>query len=380
MTILKKSQNPRNRNQSSYHPMHSLKMSKLGTRLILTAALFFAPGYALAGSCDWQTVESKIGVLKRDGFSYTVVYADYHPPHVDEARSVPSKTKELIHSAFAIAPRFFQYRLCGLENLFIIIDGTETAWGFREHPRRFAPDKQPTRFNEYLAIFNHVPQFNVYETWNFNGLLNPTYPDNLTVSLKNKILPDREANKKNDNILHVLAVLGILAHEEGHIFYQQHYSKVPGDPPFDPNDICDGQFFSGSWKDPDYRMSRAFNVQRSEHLRGIQTSDILNQIATSTNTETGRYLAGQMVANMLQSGDWISLMATFTPEHDWVENYRFAIMEQAQEKLLATPTEIQTGKQDKWVVDPLKSLHQHDNEAARKFKCMSDYITRQKTD
>lgn len=342
-------------------------------RIALAVVLALVPGLALAETCNWKIFESKIGWLKPDaGFSFTKIYPDYHRPVVDQTRSVPPRIIRAFHDAFEIATPFMKQRLCRLDGVFFTPTDRASSWGFREHPRRFDPENQPEKMNEYIAVQNIPPPFQDYESLVMGALLNPLYPNAPKYSLGIGVIPDR-APKPNDWTLRVLALLAALAHEDGHILYQQHYWKVPGDPPFDPNDICEGQYFSGSWKDPDLRMSRAFNIQRSEHLNGIQTGDILN--TTMIDTPKNRDKAVEMTVKLMQSGDWISLLSTFTPEHDWVEMIRFVELTRAANPLRSMAISIPVGDQNV-IVDPLRFLNEQ-TEVARKYKCISDYLTRQ---
>lgn len=152
-----------------------------------------------------------------------------------------------------LLPLFFKEDLCGLDGLFIIqnacaspknctpLDVTNYSWGFREHPPQISQGTTPGRYiatSQQLWQGGQAPIFSSYQTQRLQQLLNWTI-----ASTKPPVYQTATPNTTT------MSVLASLAHEFGHLYWWDLFVTTPGGPA-DPDNCCNGQFYSNSWQYP----------------------------------------------------------------------------------------------------------------------------------
>lgn len=316
--------------------------------LVVIAAILSMPAVAMA--CDVNDFMKNVAIIKNTDppFRYSADYPDYHrpEPHEDAA---PQERLDLLRQVFEIAPPYFQQRLCRLTGLFIV---PGAPWGYREHPSQFSPDEIPERFDKYIGM---------------PGLSPPGYEGYETVMLEQMLhvigidwsAPRIGVNKEAD--IPAMTVLAAIAHEDGHIKFRETYTPTPGTP-FDFNRFCDGSYFRGSWADPvDVTPADKVPVKGTHLAPDVQLKELF-EAAKSNRTEE----VGKLLMKMFRSERWVTLIGAASPEHDWVETYKVAVLLRAKTPLrqmkLQTP-----GSRSIDMIKPIK----RNTEIAHKLACFN---------
>jgi hypothetical protein len=301
------------------------------------------PAVSPALACDPTPFLNKVFVLKIP-FDPTAVGANYSAPVANG--SVGGAIAQDLGKAYCVAPDFFKQQLLGLTGIYINPTGcaqgnsnncnipdtlvTENSWGYRERPN------QSHNAGRYIATSaglwnqgNHAPSLHGYETRLLNLLLQWTGPQYATA------VPDGPE----------ITVLAALAHEMGHIFWYEINAPMPGQN-YNPARFCSGNFFNGYWQNVNTPPRwRQFGTRQDRHgRRYVQIKDIDNAI-TSGNFP----LAGTLLATGSSSGEigiyppsapWASFFGAITPDEDFVETYKFYVLNQATPKLTSLPVQI----------------------------------------
>jgi hypothetical protein len=237
-----------------------------------------------------------------------------------------------IRTAFSNAPGFFQYQLCGLDGIYLSTDWTQ-SFGFRENPKQLPPNT--THFGRYVvlsasAIWGSTgtpaaPNFSAWETTLLHNLLNwpgsDTYP------------PKFAAGVPATTDVGTTTVLAALAHEFGHVLWYDTFRPTSGGA-YDFNTFCGGSFYSGSWAHVDPPPTwRTFGDTQGEPVASpdaqgikVKINDIL--LALANNTTNGLNQADQTLRKIFkEENHWASLFAAFSPDEDFVETFKFAVLQ-----------------------------------------------------
>lgn len=299
------------------------------------------------------------------GFNRALVYPEYRDPQPDTL-PVPEEIVAGVNAAYAIAPEYLRKRL--REITYIFVDySNEAPFGFRTHPRRYAPDDKRSEYLQYIGIPARLPPaYETLETYAIHHLLGW---DGDTRPIKVHTDPSSST----------YSYLAVLAHEVAHIEFQRLYWPAPGDN-YDPKLLCNSAFHNETWVQPtDLQMATAFNAVRSRHQSGVQIEGLLATLreaaaATKLAASSDQFdKARAMLGSLYRTGQWFTLLSSFTPEHDFVEVFKSVAL--LNSKLPLQMMVIDVGDQQ---IDILEQLLHQDSPLARKFECMERWALGEK--
>jgi hypothetical protein len=230
--------------------------------------------------------------------------------------------------AFAIATPAFLNALCGLDGIYLdqrsCSNPTECfadSWGFRQ------PMKGGKRYiavSEGLWSAMNSPSYHQYETDLLHGLSgwnDPYYS---------------AANADGFD----MTLLAALAHEMGHVRWydilDKNHNQVP-----DFSQLCDGGFFV-SWSSvtapPQWRNLQTPALRRLQavsylHRSGVQTFQFDEALSRGSIKDAGSDL-DKIYA---PTAPWASFFASLSPDEDFVETYKFAVLTHSNTPLKSLP-------------------------------------------
>ena len=249
-----------------------------------------------------------------------------------------------IHAAFAVAPSFFKTELCNLSNIYIdtIVGSVNPiAWGIWERLYPDPPDPNVPRIKEIgisalvwstlkTAAAEGKAPYSVYENYILAALLTPpppiatqwmngnsnTTPDN---ALFYTASPDPAPTTPNE-----MAILGILAHEMGHIIW---WEKRVRDKKCSVSGLKD-YFHKYSWSAN--QVAHGFHRFGRETL-GNRTKDRPDNEDVASDLHYGDYpyANADQFLKTIYNGEWASLFATVSPDEDFVETYKLWVLTDA---------------------------------------------------
>ena len=248
-----------------------------------------------------------------------------------------------LRGAFAMAPPFFQRRLCGLDGVFV--SENAESWGFRNVNDR----------KQYVGVTKDL--------WNGNA---PAIP---YAAFENGILkallrgwPGPQHPPGGPNPAEsARTVLAALAHEYGHVLWYVTYVPMPGGPAHFENFCSDGtsNFYTGplgSWVntvgEPPPSMSppsrwRFFGDVAGTHKTGDDLDGLLASIPPPGTPDThgaGKKLRGLYARpGVGATGRWAGLFAAFSPQEDFVETFKLFVLRKAAAPLQSLPIDIPIG-------------------------------------
>ncbi len=237
-----------------------------------------------------------------------------------------------LNNAFKLAPPWFQNELCSLDGLFV--DQTEcganlssclsNSWGVRN--RFVVPVKRYVAVSQGLWVSGR-PTYSAYE----NQLLR-------TLLGWNNFVPQHGPANSATDLPFEFTLLAVLAHEMGHV----RYYDIARDRPSTPD--CFTGFFE-SWNanyapplwrrllTPSERLDDPSQRVPVHHKDPPYTSDI----DAAANTAAGGNLLRKIY---LPSAPWASFFASLSPDEDFVETYKLAVLTQATPPLKSLSTNI----------------------------------------
>jgi hypothetical protein len=254
-----------------------------------------------------------------------------------------------INSAFALAPSSFQTQLNNLKCIFIyscasapcsapeMADPSTASFGWRERADQISSGNAGSEFVAISLGLWSVPQsgsstlllptLDVYENGILAALLNWTSANPPTFA--SGVITNR-----------IYTVLAALAHEYGHVlWYDTFRPKVGG--AYDFTTFCDGRFYTDSWKDvePPPKWREFGQVQGEHKIYDVQTADVLN--AMNQGNLTTQHGAGDLIYRVYDTaGPWASLFASFSPDEDFVETFKFRTLVNATTPVTSLPITI----------------------------------------
>jgi hypothetical protein len=292
--------------------------------LILCAGLL---GFAAEaqGGCD---IAAKVAELS-PGFS-PVKYGDCKPgvpcnfrPPQDFIAKRPAATHQtdtaLIVAAYDAAPAFFQDALCRLDHIYIDTDTKDPAkpsvWGMRQRLDVDPATKLPrTHIGIAEAVMTdlakHRTPYAAYENLLTRALLAPSAPSPTTPVAQVVPLTYTAALDPANKEPAAITLLGILAHEMGHIVWWER-------------DVGASDFPAISWTSK--------SVQHGFHEFGVADPENPPQrhpVKADVQYDL-RYLGAAKAAEDLQKvygGEWASLFATVAADEDFVETYKLVVL------------------------------------------------------
>ncbi|HEY1260006.1 MAG TPA: hypothetical protein VGF34_12240 [Stellaceae bacterium] len=262
-------------------------------------------------------------------------------------RPINSDVQADLASAFAAANSKFQYKLCGLDGIFIDPSGcTEPSPGNTYDPttcnlsggliagyswglRTYAPNPSPNK--RYIALslglWNNKNKSNPHYKWQcqpshtcappfklfYEAVLDAVVhvpAPNSANTLSVKALPDSFEKSS------AMSVLAVLAHEFGHVYWFDNF--VPNAGGSFANNFCGGIFYpSAKWG------NSKVGVPFSGGHRFVSFGD--------TSPYPGSHVPGLpgSLHSILGSGSWASALAAFSPDEDFVETFELSVLEGA---------------------------------------------------
>jgi hypothetical protein len=235
-----------------------------------------------------------------------------------------------LRAALQIAPPFLMTHLCGLSALFINADTCTTpgdycrgnSWGYRERPDQVTSGQVGRYVAVAAGLWNGSPKFLQYETVVLNDLLVARPSAQFTT-----VVPSTADS-------FAMTILAALAHEMGHVRWYD--VLVPTYNAYDFNRLkqkCpDGaHFFDKSWsyhnndttylQAPQWRTYGALmNINNVEHASSPTLADWYNSAGNQGNS--GNAMKALHEANQ----PWATLLASLSPDEDFIETYTLAVL------------------------------------------------------
>jgi hypothetical protein len=262
------------------------------------------------------------------------------PPSGDPIGDTPAGNAMAadLKAAFAIAPGSFRAQLCQLTGVFINTincNGTKcpvaTSWGLRDSTQRNSLND-----NKYIAIsaalFDgraEALSHRKFAQFLFDNLLGWPAADTTR--------PQHLASGLNSSNSRAMVLLDALAHEYGHVLWNT--TNNPGRAPvFNPLGFCSPtNFFSAWYSMPNsvvagWRAFGTYNGNEPAHApgAGAEIKDIVAAIPTDLYTGNASRYTHDFYA---PGSPWASLFAAFSPEEDFVETFKLAVLTKAQPPL-----------------------------------------------
>lgn len=252
-------------------------------------------------------------------------------------------------NAFAAARSDFQYKLCGLDGIFIDPSGctdpgsgntydpttcnnngaliTDSSWGLRIYPLNPASGKR------YIGLSLGLWNNNNALTPNYNWQCQPFHVCAPPFSLFYKAFVDTVAHLPAPNSPHgslsvtvvpnsfaanpAMSVLALLAHEFGHVYWFDSFVPNAGGP-FVNNFCWGGNFYpSGSW------AGSPISLPFLNDGRFVFFGDTLPYSGSEVPGLPGT------LHNIHSSGYWASVLAAFSPTEDFVEAFELSVLRKA---------------------------------------------------
>jgi hypothetical protein len=296
-------------------------------------------------------VPSKVSVLDAAG-GWTPYPSGANPGYGEPPKLLggllAANTADDLTQAFSAAPIFFRQQLCGLDSVFVdptpcsgVDHCSDRSWGYRD----------PTSGKMYIGLSanglwpggTHAPVLTQYETdqlrwqlWRLNGLNWPSGGPYFSSRYGQPFDPGRPLDT-DPAVTSAMTVLAALAHELGHVRWYQLNVKIPGSFEYDfshtlipcQNDTTTS-FFDDSWdydmwalQPPKWRGAVALEPRLPAHVPAHVS---LPSVQATTNPGTPAAL-GTTLASLYNRGHpWASLLASLTPDHDFVETHVFDVL------------------------------------------------------
>jgi hypothetical protein len=279
---------------------------------------------------------------------------EYQRPACDNSRSVTEPQRQLLAKTYVRAPDYMKGKLCRLTQIFVTEDTTEGPWGWGYWE---GSDRPPGK-GVYVAISGSE----------LTATSSVAERENETVDL---LLGVRGEKKKEARLARLrpqgasdpeLAILGGLAHELGHALLadtnadgvdELHPRRLVSGP---PQSSCFETAIIGTSWDPDrfhHNMTRwvAFGDQGHNRPKNRELRFNLNRLREQA--ERGRLdRTNDLLERIYRSPEFISPAAAIRPEEDFVETYKFKVLNDAAG---GQPVEFRFGRQKVSVPDRLKS-------------------------
>lgn len=252
---------------------------------------------------DSFNVETNGGTGEGGGRYTAPVFQDAYLPELDEYR--PD-----IEAVFRSAPPFFKEHLCALDYVFVDMANRTSApaWGFWESEK----DQDP-RGRWFVGLSPRILKAR-------SGVLEretSVTRDLLRYSWNGQMgYGSGPRNPSDPQYSYVSALLGIVAHEVGHIRWRN--DEVLKTLACDP--------FAGSWSKVGRQEQRfhRFGVDFNESVAiGDRRKNVRQDLPSRPNA------AAAKLGTLFRSGQWASLFATVAPDEDFAETYRLLVMTSA---------------------------------------------------
>lgn len=281
-------------------------------------------------------VPSKVAVL--DTRAPWNPYPGFGDPPILPGAVPTANTADDLTQAFTIAPPFFRQHLCDLEGVFVDpticsgLDGCSgRSWGYRD----------PSTGKMYIGASanilwpggGHAPVLTQYETnlvnWQLSRLDGGlTWGSGGTPYFSSRYGISDPANTS------AMTVLAALAHEVGHVRWYQVNVATPGKFDYDFTKYLmpcrsDGttRFFDEAW---DYPDTTALQPPQWRGAVDVVPPSVSHVVPPQNNElqHPGTVAALRVTLASLHGRrhPWASLLASLSPDHDFVETYVFNVL------------------------------------------------------
>ncbi len=229
----------------------------------------------------------------------------------------PANVQNDLNAAFAIAPAFFKSQLCGLDGIYITA-GPE-PWGYRNRDNGHRFIALPMSL---WAGSGPAQNLSEYE----NGVVRRL--------LRGWTGPKHVPGNNNPANTSAMAVLAALAHEFGHVLFYDTFVSPPGSAPHYEN-FCGGTFFADSWQAlPAPPIWRQFGTPTGQHKADdMQTTTLYNLVPPPAGDPRGAAAMLLRIYSLTGTGQptgrWAGLFASFSPDEDFVETFKFFVLRNA---------------------------------------------------
>lgn len=276
----------------------------------------------------------------------------YRSPACDKGKSLTTQQRQLLAKAYVRAPDYMKGKLCRLTRIFVTEDTTEGPWGWGYWE---GSDRPPGK-----GVFVAVSASELRTPKSVAEQENDTFDMLLQVQGGGKrVRPVRLSAKAAPDP--ALAVLAGLAHELGHALLadtnadgvdEHHPRREVSGPPQSP--CFEDAFIASSW-DADlfhHNMTRWVEFGDQNHNRAKNRELRFNLNRLRESAERGRLdRANDVVERAYRSKEFVSLAAAIRPEEDFVETYKYKVLDDVGNKSV----EFQLGRQKVSVPELLKS-------------------------
>lgn len=281
-------------------------------------------------------------------------YGDgYQRPACDNSRKVTEPQRQLLAKVYVRAPDYMKGKLCRLTQIFVTEDTTEGPWGWGY----WEGIDRPPGTGVFVAVSGSELTTNASVAERENetvDLLLGVRGEKKTQARLARLKPQAASDPE-------LAILGGLAHELGHALLadtnadgvDEHHPRREISGP--PQSSCfEDAFIASSW-DPDrfhHNMTRwvAFGDQSHNRPKNRELRFNLNRLREQA--DRGKLdRVNALLERVYRSPEFISPAAAIRPEEDFVETYKFKVLNDAGRR----PVEFRLGRQKVSVSDRLKS-------------------------
>ena len=284
---------------------------------------------ALVAACTTSDLMNKVRFLQ------TPFDPRMHSSPQPSNLAVPANIQGDLQNAFAIAPMSLTNKLCDLTYIFINPTGCpnpmnctlptdqliDNSWGLRGY-RPGDPGKYIATSAGLWRNGGRAPRIGDYEAARLQVLLQQLNPNAQNWYTPPNTPPQFTSVAPNTP---AMAVLAALAHETGHVYWYDAFVKNRGGA-INLNNFCGGNFYTpGSWRhNINIPPGRWIDFGRPS---GNQTHVpdyvfMLNSALSQSNFGQ----AGAILYQTFQDPDLADVLATFSPDEDFVEAYEWYVL------------------------------------------------------
>ena len=290
------------------------------------------------------------------------------PASFDPAKSIPPNTSDmtdirdnrvtdLLAAALKLADPRFIHRLRE-DVTYILVDTSDpngTFAGAYAFWQTRAQADRPVRFISIpLGVFNHPLRYSQYEQQLLNTVIGSS-----TYMIAAATPPSFTSNDTE-----AVALLAMIAHEEGHIIWQRYLRRNADNPKKCPPDQVDYNAYS--WSNlGNVPVYHAFNtaVGAKHNNDDPFPSDVRR--AAGTDRVRSDASANQLVSRLYSDTNFASLFAALAPDEDAAESYKYHVLRRIPAGIELNLQLPQAGTQ----IPALEHLNAGKN--AAKEKCLS---------
>jgi hypothetical protein len=307
-------------------------------------------------TCDADFFLSKVQVYMA---KFTPGPGAYLPPSIPLLGSPggPQKAVDLT-AAFNAAPPNFRQQLCNLDMVYInagpctlFHECLAGSWGWRQSRNKYGDGRIVALSAGLWREARYRDSYAHFETELTQSLLPAAHPGwggPSSVTYSNvQSCPAGVCRPINEMAMVLLAAL---AHEMGHIRYQELVDAT------NPQGYCSGNFYGDTWEDPTSPMINGrHGIRPPPNWRSFLTSSERVRLRGGPDLPNGHRLPPHFkdidnpgnadVASLVyglfdQKQPWASLFGAVSPDEDFVETYKLKVLTTADPPLTSAPINV----------------------------------------